>query len=139
TRLLKHANQVRNTNVRDFQRGRLYKWEASEWWMAKTGGLSLLEAQILCRSLTDLHITIKDGRGRRHAAATRAGNAIFLPRWARTVPIVCHEVAHLLSNDKHGPEFVAQYCLLLEKSGLVPSARVVRMSAIDSGLVVAEL
>lgn len=54
---------------------------------------------------------VTDGRGRRHACGSR--QMIKLPRWARSVPIVLHECAHGLADDKHGPRFVAVYVDLL--------------------------
>jgi putative metallohydrolase (TIGR04338 family) len=56
---------------------------------------------------------VTDGRGRRHACGSRA--EIKLPRWARTRPVVLHECAHGLADDKHGPRFVARYVDLLER------------------------
>ena len=56
---------------------------------------------------------VEDGRGRRHAAGSRA--AIKLPRWARTRAVVLHECAHGMADDQHGPGFVAAYVVLLER------------------------
>ena len=56
---------------------------------------------------------VEDGRGRRHAAGSRA--AIKLPRWARTRAVVLHECAHGMAYDQHGPGFVAAYVVLLER------------------------
>ncbi len=91
---------------------------------------------------------VMDGRGCRNA---RGGiGRIVLPVWARTVPIVCHEVAHsiVMSNQYgsretgmyqidpgHGPLFVGVYAQLLELAG-VTSAASVRRTAVDSGIAV---
>jgi putative metallohydrolase (TIGR04338 family) len=62
---------------------------------------------------------VKDGRGRRRAGYCRARHAIALPRWARRVWVVAHEVAHaLLDHNRHpghGEEFVAVYLDVLER------------------------
>lgn len=43
---------------------------------------------------------VKDGRGRRTACAS--GSTIELPRWARTKPVILHELAHVLVGGGRG-------------------------------------
>ena len=109
---------------RDFQRARVYRWEAAHVFPQAGEPLSLAA----CRGLVETVFRwaecpgddagwrpplVTDGRGRRHACGSR--EAIKLPRWARTRAVVLHECAHGLARDMHGPEFVAVYVGLLER------------------------
>jgi hypothetical protein len=109
---------------RDAQRARVYRWEAEHVFPLAADRLSLAQ----CRALVDAAYRwreqpgsdpgwappkVEDGRGRRHAAGSRA--AIKLPRWARTRAVVLHECAHGMAYDQHGPGFVAAYVVLLER------------------------
>lgn len=110
---------------RDFQRSRVYRWEGLHVLPHDREVLSL-EA---CIELVDAAYrwaepgagidpgwqppVVSDGRGRRHACGSR--QVIKLPRWARTRPVVLHECAHGLADDRHGPRFVARYVDLLER------------------------
>jgi hypothetical protein len=113
---------------RDFQRARVYRWEAEHVFPHAGERLSLDQ----CRALVDQAYRwrekpgsdpswqpprVTDGRGRRHACGSR--EVIKLPRWARTRAIVLHECAHGMADDQHGPKFVAVYVeLLVEFAGL---------------------
>jgi hypothetical protein len=108
----------RPQRVRDFQRSRVYRWEADHV-LPHDRKLMSLDA---CRALVGRVFAerqgpdqkpprVEDGRGRRHAAGSR--DVIKLPRWARTRPIVLHECAHGLALDGHGPDFVRAYVELL--------------------------
>jgi hypothetical protein len=111
--------------VRDFQRSRVYRWEDEHVLVHDPRLLSLAEARALVETVfrwaepraarkPDWRPPIVgDGRGRRHAAGSRA--SIRLPRWARRRAIVLHECAHGLAHDRHGPAFVATYVDLLER------------------------
>lgn len=108
---------------RDYQRARLYRWESAH--------VLPLDRELLplpaCAALVERAFRwaegaaaerpgwrpprVEDGRGRRHACGSR--EAIKLPRWARTRPVVLHECAHGLRHDLHGPRFVACYVELL--------------------------
>jgi hypothetical protein len=107
----------KRTKPRDFQRTRVYRWEAAHVLPHAAQPLTL-EA---CRTLVAAVFRwanrpapiVTDGRGRRHACGSP--EAIKLPRWARTPAIVLHECAHGLARDMHGPEFVAVYVELLER------------------------
>jgi hypothetical protein len=102
---------------RDFQRTRVYRWEAAHVLPHAAQPLSLGA----CRTLVGTVFRwadrpapiVTDGRGRRHACGSP--EAIKLPRWARTPAIVLHECAHGLARDMHGPEFVATYVELLAR------------------------
>ncbi len=111
--------------LRDYQRAKLYRWERDQVFVRFPDEFSLAE----CRGVVAaayiwwerpkpgnrnwLPPEVTDGRGRRHACGSRA--VIKLPRWARTLPIVLHECAHGMSEDKHGPHFVRAYVELLVK------------------------
>jgi hypothetical protein len=112
----------RAAKPRDFQRARVYRWEAEHVFPHAGERLSLER----CRTLVEAAYrwreepgaepawappVVTDGRGRRHACGSRA--AIKLPRWARTRAVVLHECAHGMADDQHGPGFVAAYVLLL--------------------------
>ncbi len=108
---------------RDFQRGRVYRWEGLHVMPDDRQVLSLDD----CARLVEAAYrwaeaetagqpgwsppAVTDGRGRRHACGSR--QAIKLPRWARTRPVVLHECAHGMADDQHGPRFVARYVELL--------------------------
>ena len=110
---------------RDFQRGRVYRWEG-EHVLPHDREILSLDA---CARLVEAAYRwaeadraaaaewrppgVHDGRGRRHACGSR--QAIKLPRWARTRPVVLHECAHGMADDQHGPRFVARYVELLER------------------------
>jgi putative metallohydrolase (TIGR04338 family) len=115
----------RSSGPRDTQRGRVYRWEAEHVMPHDRALLSLGSCQRLVdevyrwaeASVADrpgwAPPEVTDGRGRRHACGSR--QTIKLPRWARTRPVVLHECAHGLADDKHGPRFVARYVELLER------------------------
>ena len=108
---------------RDFQRQRVYAWEAAVLAPTRGGKLSLGACERLIEEVFRWHEKpsawdgtwrpprLGDGRGRRHACGSR--DVIKLPRWARTRTIVLHECAHGMSNDGHGPAFVRAYVTLL--------------------------
>jgi hypothetical protein len=116
--------QKRAVKPRDFQRARVYRWEAEHVFPRAGDRLSLER----CRALVEAAYrwreepgaepawappVVTDGRGRRHACGSRA--AIKLPRWARTRAVVLHECAHGMADDQHGPGFVAAYVELLAR------------------------
>jgi hypothetical protein len=85
---------------------------------------------------------VKDGRGRRRAGYCRARHAIALPRWARRVWVVAHEVAHaFLDHNRHaghGEEFVAVYLDVLQRHAGM-DASVLRTGFVARGVRVATL
>ena len=85
----------------DTQREALYKWETSaEVGLAARPTLLTLEecqaaVDVLFRDYVDAKPpTVTDGRGSRRASYQRFGHRIRLPRWARNLRTVVHEVAH---------------------------------------------
>jgi hypothetical protein len=114
----------RAARPRDFQRARVYRWEAEHVFPHAGERLPLARCRILVEQAYRWFEApepdpawapplVTDGRGRRHACGSR--QAIKLPLWARTRAIVLHECAHGMADDQHGPGFVAVYVLLLER------------------------
>jgi len=118
------------SNPRDKQRKRVYDWERAAvwgaWWQPPTAqqdGLPLAICARLVRRVFKDHgfppPAVKDGRGRRSACGSRY--LIRLPRWARQVEVVLHEVAHGLTDHYapeeagHGRTFVGIYIYLLDR------------------------
>lgn len=70
-------------------------------------------------------VRIKDGRGTRHAYSaydSKHHSVLFsLPRWARSLPVLLHEIGHAASLRRHGliaahgPEFAAVYLRLIKR------------------------
>ena len=133
---------------RDFQRSRLYRWEAACILMLDLKPLSLMACRTLVAEVFVDRLgpdvpppDVEDGRGRRHAAGSRL--AIKLPRWARRRSIVLHECAHGLSTDGHGPDFVRTYLDLLvdfmgfERARLEESLAVHRLKVTRPGTTIA--
>lgn len=91
---------------------------ADPWFKARFGALAAVE--------------IRDGRGIRHASSAyepETRRCVFsFPRWARTKPVVLHELAHAASFRRyglvaaHGPEFAAVFLELVARH-LGPAAR----------------
>lgn len=141
----------RQRTAPDFQRARVYRWEAEHVFPKDTAPLGLDD----CRALVEAAYRwaepeasgrpgwappeVTDGRGRRHACGSR--EVIKLPRWSRTRPVVLHECAHGLAADKHGPRFVRVYVELLvafagqDRLTLVTSLRAagIRIAPADRG------
>ena len=108
----------------DFQRSRVYRWEAEHVLPHCGGKLSLEDCRRVIAAAYAWYEApspgsawmpprLTDGRGRRHACGSR--EVIKLPRWARTPAIVLHECAHGMADDRHGPGFMAVYVALLER------------------------
>ena len=137
--------------IRDFQRQKVYDWERAQfgdWPLREMGDLQQIAHDVVADY--DLpRISLTDGRGRRRAALRyhRPGDEparleyrpivravdgrgericdIALPKWARSVAVLCHELAHYIVAQVygkngvavHGPEMVrimldllAHYC-----------------------------
>lgn len=117
------ASKPKPKRPRDFQRSKVYRWErACVHHLLDHEVLSLDECRSLVEEVYLWHDQptkidgwsppiVSDGRGRKHACGSR--DVIKLPRWARHRTIVLHECAHGMTNDGHGPEFVACYIRLL--------------------------
>ncbi len=71
-------------------------------------------------------VKVRDGRGRRSACANSDDVSIALPRWARSKPVILHELAHLAVPDHvaaHGEEFAAAFVVLVREFMGVEDAR----------------
>jgi putative metallohydrolase (TIGR04338 family) len=105
--------------MRDYQRKKVYDSERfhSLWLLLKFRNFN--ETQKYVNNILDNEEThkasfrLKDGRGCRHARAT--DSTITLPRWARFPLVVLHELAHVFTDDKHGPKFCAEYIRLVDE------------------------
>lgn len=111
---------------RDNQRTAVYRWEDA---VINTSGnafylkhvMPLPECEALIRRVFRDYKPlarpprVKDGRGTKDAY----GNSwvINLPKWARTIPVILHEIAHALDprGAWHGPEFARLMLDLLVK------------------------
>lgn len=111
-------------SMRDSQRSAVYKWERAvvrshveaqpagakpRYDLLATMELQDCEALVAevfrdYRAIQSLPV-VRDGRGARYARGSLY--LISLPRWARTRPIVLHEIAHALepAGPSHGPCF----------------------------------
>ncbi len=137
------AAKKQQREFRDYQRSKLYRWEREHVFIHDSRIISLSACRILVEEAyrwweqpspddgSWQPPVVTDGRGRRHACGSR--EIIKLPRWARTRPIVLHECAHGMSDDKHGPKFLRGYVELLvtfaslERDGLNRSIAKVRL------------
>lgn len=83
-------------------------------------------------------VRIKDGRGTRHAYSAydlkRRSVLFSFPRWARSAPVLLHEIAHPASLHRHGmvaahgPEFAATYlCLVRHHLGAESHDRLIEV------------
>jgi hypothetical protein len=131
--------------IRDFQRSKVYEWEAKHLSMLFVTegcvGLTLDECQDLAKRMYGCKVRVKDGRGSRSARAHtgRRLPSIGLPRNTRTREMIAHEVAHWIVKrvakgaPSHGGIFMAEYITLLaEHCGYVKETLI--KSAIDCGL-----
>jgi hypothetical protein len=104
--------------IRDGQRSAVYAWENSlrKRWPEKDIQLTLEQCKELVNRVwrdyrPDVEApTVHDGRGRRSAAGSRW--RIMLPRWARCMLPVLHEIAHSLQTDPPMPGRVFTTLLL---------------------------
>jgi putative metallohydrolase (TIGR04338 family) len=130
---------VKYKQPRDSQRSRIYRAEVKAFYGSRAKGMrfdSLDGLQrFLERAVADpwfkthfgalSRIEIRDGRGTRHASSAYEPDTrrcVFsFPRWARTKPVVLHELAHAASFRRyglvaaHGPEFAAVFLELVER------------------------
>jgi hypothetical protein len=114
--------------TRDNQRQAVYSWEdrVRHFWQELDPKLTLEECRKLIYRVWDDYRPgeqkpqIKDGRGRRSAAACRT--FITLPCYFRKPIIVLHETAHsLLHHEKHGPLFATLLTELWERYLGIPA------------------
>jgi len=108
--------------MKDYQRQRLYNWENAEPWMVKKSDLTESEVLYIIKELDKIfkndwaiketQVQFSNGRGMSWANKSK----IKLKRdWALTWGVVLHEYAHVITDDKHGPEFVAIFCGLINR------------------------
>lgn len=124
---------------RDSQRARLYRAEhevfgvppESKWPCLKFSAVKHFVHAVLDEPWFQSEfgvfpeVRIKDGRGTRHAYSAydlkRQGVLFSFPRWARSAPVLVHEIAHAASLHRHGliaahgPEFTATYLCLVRR------------------------
>ena len=104
------------TEVRDFQRKRVYDWENSQSWMTKISYLTEQQVRLIIKRLDKIFkrntkIKFKDGHG---CSFVEGRSEIHLrKRWSMNYGVILHEYAHLLTDDLHGRQFVSAYCNLL--------------------------
>lgn len=131
--------RVRYKQPRDSQRSRIYRAEIRAFYGRSAKGMRFESLAALQRFLERVAadpwfkarfgalsaIEIRDGRGIRHASSAYEPDTrrcVFsFPRWARTKPVVLHELAHAASFRRyglvaaHGPEFAAVFLELIER------------------------
>ncbi len=122
--------------MRDSQRQAVYDWgnRVARKFPGLDDPMTLEDCQALADKISaDYGVhppTITDGRGRRRAAYKSWRRQIPLPKWARTVYYVCHEMAHALnraSEAVHGPAFARIQLDLLVRYGKAPRGEVKAM------------
>ena len=123
---------------RDYQRQRVYRWEQKQEWWDKA--IDLRAAATLIADLTGLpDIEVTGGRKNATTAwAKPIQNVVCLPPTMRTRAVACHEAAHLVTKDRHGPEFVRVFCRFLDLAEVVSEVNAVA-SAFASHVDVAPL
>lgn len=118
----------RKRRIRDPQRGRFYKAENHAFPESRDGGMSYEETvgyvtkvwrsawtqKRFKRARTFKPPEVADGRGTRWARGSLT--RLNLPKWARTTPVILHEVCHALHHDEaaHGWAFAQRYLALVQ-------------------------
>lgn len=107
---------------RDFQRAKVYKLDSLLGLLLRCNifkeELSLVQIKdITSKLFAEYNLgsppLIKDGRGRRKAGGCRTH--ITMPRWARNMIVLSHELSHVVTQRKfeveapHGPRYVGIY------------------------------
>lgn len=124
---------------RDSQRARLYRAEHeafgkpphSDWPCLTLPAVTSFVRAVITESWfrTEFgiisEVRIKDGRGTRHAYSAydleRRDVLFSFPRWARSQPVLLHEIGHAASLCRyglvaaHGPEFAVAYLSLVQR------------------------
>ncbi|MGH8226108.1 MAG: hypothetical protein ACRER1_08165 [Gammaproteobacteria bacterium] len=130
---------VRAKQPRDSQRARVYRAETQAFGAARANAGTCASIAVVRDYLHGVladdwfrteygdfaYVKIKDGRGTRHAYSAyeaKARGVVFsFPRWARTKPVMLHELSHAASLRRygavaaHGPEFAATYLRLVSR------------------------
>ena len=101
--------------LRDKQKQKVYTWENSQSWMTKKSYLSQDQCKAVIKRLNKIFnrkVIIKFING--NGSCTAYHNEIVIRNnWGRSYGVLLHEFAHCISNDAHGKNFVAEYCMLL--------------------------
>lgn len=135
----------------DYQRKRVYDLEEELWGRALAPlhrPLTLGECESIASRMANRPIHVRDGRGCVRAYSYGPAE-IGLPRWARRLDVIAHEVAHCIDAYKHhpvvhgprithGPKFVGTYLALAVVWGLGSAdslLRATRDRAIDVDMV----
>ncbi len=96
----------------DNQRPLVYRAEDESAWWRQGNHMGLVEIDVLVGDISDWagirKPVLKDGRGTRIARGRK--ESVSLPRFARNVSYVCHEMSHCIAaqrdmDDSHGPHF----------------------------------
>lgn len=96
----------------DNQRPLVYRAEDESAWWTQGDHMALADIDELVGSISEwagIHKpALKDGRGTRIARGR--SESLSLPRFARNVSYVCHEMSHCIAaqrgmDDSHGPHF----------------------------------
>jgi len=129
--------------MRDTQRKKVYTWENHTLCIYDYPTIEMRSVKTLVKKISKRYgiITpdVGHGQGARRAFYDHSHKVVF-PRWARSVPVVCHEMAHAIVNGVyfkgsagHGREFVRVYIDLLHWAKVAEDAALVR-TARDYGL-----
>jgi len=144
------AEPTRGKRPRDSQRAKLYRAEQSRPQGRRFATLpqcqhyvdSVLRSPWWRGVHPDIEtVRVKDGRGRRSAAAWHQAREIALPRHARSELTILHELAHLVTPPTfagHGPEFAATYLDLVGRFMPPPAAEDLRTAFREHRVRVAE-
>lgn len=119
----RYAKKPKVGALRDQQRSKVYRAETAagahvgvlldEDWKSHVG--VILDSA----GIRPGRVKVGDGRGARRAFAN--AHRVVLPRWARTVMMACHEVAHTVvcrnpwPDPGHGPTWAAVYLALVRR------------------------
>ncbi len=119
-----YLGNIPNAHIRDFQRKRVYDAEASCTFWNMFTPLSLCETQTIIDSISNwakIPIPTLDIHGQENLPLAYAtATEIVLPTHAtRTLPFICHEMAHVINYnsdnaDHHGQYFVTTYLQLVK-------------------------
>lgn len=106
--------------VRDNQRQRVYNWERHTLCIWDYPTIEMPEVKKLVKRISDRYqLAVPEvgyGQGAVNASY-RSEHKVVFPCWARTIPVVCHEMAHAVTARvhwgravaAHGKEFVRIY------------------------------
>lgn len=125
----------------DSQRSKCYAWEQKTFPNDYVEQLTLDECKAFAEIMYGSRVKVKDGRGTRRALAYHNRYpTIGLPKWARNLRVIAHEVAHLKLRGKdypaHGATFMRIMLELLQEHCDMDYDQL-KTSAVEYGLKVA--